>query len=144
MKKIIICILIVSILILLYFIWNKSEQELGDSYYFLPKYEAIDIGYPGGAIVYKSSHKYVFSDIKITKDVICAKSNGDYIIAIQQTKSHNRDRAQTDSMIDDSLKYYIINKKLDKVYGPYSKDEYLEKRVALKIPKKLSFSGNIR
>ena len=42
-----------------------SDANLGDNYFYLNRDEAIDIGYPGGAIIYKATQKYNFSDIKI-------------------------------------------------------------------------------
>ena len=49
MKKLIIAIIVTVLLCgILFFIFRTDEQDLGDNYFYLPKYEAIDIGYPEG------------------------------------------------------------------------------------------------
>ena len=130
MKKCIITIIIISIAIILFMIWGNDEQDLGDNYYFLPEYEAIDIGFPDGSIDYKATQKNVFNDIKIHGNVVSAKSNANFIIATQKINSSY--------VGEDSLLYYIIVKKMDLTYGPYKKGEYLQKREELSIPQKLS------
>jgi len=134
MKKwiVAICIILLSVLLLLVFV--RDDQDLGDNYYYLPKYEAIDVGYPGGAIVYKSSQKYLYSDIKIHGDVISVNSNKDFVIAIQRIDSSNNEKTHSGIA---NLQFYIIVKSSDLVYGPYSKKEYLQKRQEIGVPKKL-------
>ena len=61
--------------ILFYTCVGVDDQNLGDNYYYLPKYEAKDIGYPGGAIVYKSAEKNIFKEVKIEGEVINVKSD---------------------------------------------------------------------
>lgn len=134
MKKWIIAIFIILLSVFLLLVFGRDEQDLGDNYYYLPEYEAIDVGYPGGAIVYKSSQKYLYSDIKIKGDVISVNSNKDFVIAIQKIDSSNMEK--THSVIVD-LQFYIIVKSSDLVYGPYSKKEYLQKRKELGVPNKL-------
>ena len=41
-----------------------DDQNLGNNYFYLPMYEAYDIGYEG-SIIYKSHKKLLFSDIII-------------------------------------------------------------------------------
>ncbi len=134
MKKWIIVIFIILLSVILLLIFGRDKQDLGDDYYYLPKYEAIDVGYPEGAIVYKSSQKYLYSDIKIQGNVISVNSNKDFVIAIQKTDSSYVEKAH--SGITD-LHYYIIVKRSDLVYGPYSKKEYLQKRKEIGVPKEL-------
>ena len=128
MKKWIIRILILFFVVIIILLWGNDEQNLGDDYYYLPDYEAIDVGYPGGPIIYKSQQKYLYSDIKL-RDVVDAISNSDFVIASQKKDSFNFEK--------DSLQYYIIVKKTDSIYGPYDRGEYLQKREKLNIPKKL-------
>jgi hypothetical protein len=136
MKKWIITIVVILLLVVVYLLWGRTnEQDLGDNYYFLPEYEAIDIGYPDGAIIYKSSQRNVFSDVKIHRTVIGVNKNKDFIIAIQHDDSVNVKCMQ--STVLDSLHYFIIAKQTDKVYGPFSKMDYLKKRAELKVPKEL-------
>lgn len=129
MKKRIISILIISLAIILLIFWGDDDQYLGNDYYFLPEYEAIDIGFPDGAVIYKATQKNVFNDIKIQGNVVEAISDTYFIIATQ-IKNNT-------SFENDSLQYYIIVKKVDSIYGPYNKEEYLHKREKLNIPKKL-------
>lgn len=61
----------------------KDETDLGNNFYYLPDYESIDIGYPYGTIVYKSSEKNKFEKILIYADVASVNNNDDYIIVKQ-------------------------------------------------------------
>jgi len=128
MKKLIITILIiVSCAIIVFVFMGNDEQDLGDNYYFLPEYEAIDIGFPDGAVVYKASQKNVFNDIKIQGNVVDARGNSDFIVVSQRKDSSNID----------TLQYYIIAKKTDSIYGPYNTEGYLQNRKKLNVPKNL-------
>jgi hypothetical protein len=108
----------VHILTLALICFSCNERELGNGYYFLPKYEAIDIGYPDGeAIIYKSKQEYSFSDIIVDGDVIDVKADSKFIIAKQ------------DPIIDwkrneGILKYFIILKKNDSLIGSLNIDEF--------------------
>jgi hypothetical protein len=138
MKKWIISILILTCCaIIIFMFWGSDKQDLGGNYYYLPKYEAIDVGYPGGAIIYKSPKKYLYKDIKIYGNVISVNSNKNFIIAIQETDSSNANEINSIIVKKRYLKYYIIAKETDSVYGPYGKEEYLQKRMELNIPQKL-------
>ena len=132
MKKNIILIFILSILQFLYAGCN-NEQDLGNNYYYLPMYEAIDVGYPGGAIIYKSDTKYYYDDIKIKGNVIGINHNSDFIIVVQKPINVNK----INKKIIDTFNYYVISKQTDKVYGPYNKKEYMQKRIKLGVPENL-------
>ena len=111
--------IILGITILIFWLGYKywdSDMDLGDGYYFLPEYEALDIGFPDGAIVYKSNNKnsYSIEDIKIPATVIEAKNRGDYIIAIQIPQN------------DTVKKYFVIDKKDGKIFKDLNKKEFLE------------------
>ncbi len=140
MKNWIITAVILFLLFFLYLIWGEfNEQDLGDNYYYLPKYEALDIGFPDGAIIYKSVQRNVFSDVKIQKNVVCVIKNKEFIIAIREDDSLNINNANSKSIDSSYLHYYIIVKKTDVIYGPLSRNEYLKKRKVLKIPDNLKF-----
>lgn len=116
MKKYIITnSLILLVILVTFFLKLKNDESLGDSYYYLPKHEAIDIGFPEGAIIYKSSQKYVFNDIKISKEVVEVNFNENFILAVQLTKNY--------TFKEKVLNYYIIEKKTDIVYGPFTKEK---------------------
>jgi hypothetical protein len=137
MKKWMIAIFVILLSGVLFFIWGVDEQNLGDNYYYLPKYEAVDIGYPGGAIIYKSAQKNIFSDIKIHGNVISVDNNKDFIIAIQNADSSNIEKTNSSIAEKNSLNYFIIVKKSNLIYGPFNKEEYLQKRDELRVPKEL-------
>ncbi|AZI56116.1 hypothetical protein EIB75_13025 [Epilithonimonas vandammei] len=109
--------IILGISILIFWLGYKywdSDMDLGDGYYFLPEYEALDIGFPNGAIVYKSFDKNVFEDIIIPATVVEAKNRGDYIIAIQIPQN------------DTVKRYFVIDKKGSKIFKDLNKKEFLD------------------
>ena len=115
------------ILILLLAYAYCSDRKLGNDYYFLPKYESIDVGYPNSeAIVYKSNQEYVFSDIKIRGDVLEANFNSKYIIAKRDPLINREENSGV-------IEYYIIEKKSDKLFGPLTEKGFDEKTIELKI-----------
>jgi hypothetical protein len=131
MKKWLYAFLIILIAVIIYFLSGSDEQDLGDNYYFLPEYEAIDVGFPDGAIIYKAPEKYIFNDIIIHRDVTNAKSNADYIIATQKVDSLG--------VKEVSILYYIIEKNTELIYWPLNRQEFVEKRNELSIPERLRF-----
>lgn len=132
MKKWIIAIIVLLIVCgVLFLITRTDEQTLGENYYYLPEYEAYDVGYPEGGIIYKSSERYLFSNIIIHGNVIRMNDNKGFIIAMQL----KNDSTKIDK--NELLHYFIIEKKSDLIYGPYKKEEYLQKREELGVPKEL-------
>lgn len=121
-KSLVILGISIVVCLFLYKYWD-TDSDLGDGYYFLPEYEAKDIGSPDGAIVYKSNNKnsYAIEDIKIPATVIEAKSTGNYIVAIQTPKN------------DTIRKYFIINKKTDEIFENLNKKEFLKVCSKLRI-----------
>ena len=111
----------------------KNDWDLGNNYYYLPPYEAVDIGNPEGSMIYKSYQREVFSEIKIYGEVTVVNHDENFIIAIQRKS----DKAEnTNNKI---LSYFIINKKTDAIYGPLSERNYIQKRKELGVPKALEF-----
>lgn len=130
-------ILIIFLLIAFMAILSKNERVLGGGYHYLTRDEAIDIG-SRGAIVYKSPDIYSFQDIKISGDVVRIAHNSEFIIAIQKKPvSLEIEQEPFEYNKELSLNYFIIVKKTDSVYGPYTEEEYREKREKLRIPKYL-------
>lgn len=89
---------------------SNNNTELGNSYYYLDRFEATDIGYPNGAIVYKSPTKNLFKEIIISKQVVQVNHNDKYILAKQIVTNK----------IDTN--YYIIDKINSKLFGPLTID----------------------
>jgi hypothetical protein len=139
MKRIMLVILVILFLGFLFFFLRKDERDLGEGYYYLPKYEAVDVGYPEGAAIYKSHKKLVFSNVKIHGNIICVKKNREFILAILDIDSTDTKRGCIKNLNSTSFRFFIINKKADYVYGPFNKTEYLRKREELKVNKSLSF-----
>ena len=140
MKKLIVPI-IVSIFIgaLLFFAYDNDEQNLGDNYFYLPKYEAIDMGYPGGAIIYKSTQKYHFDQVKIPGNVTKTNANEDFIIAERNNDISYQGHIKSVALNKQILtSYYIIIKKTNCILGPFTQTEYLSKRKTLNIPNQLT------
>jgi hypothetical protein len=145
MKKWIIVIGIALLLIgILFFVTGDDEQILGDNYFYLPEYEAVDVGYPGGAIIYKSPQKNLFREIKIHNKVLSVAHNRDFILAIQQPMDSLLTKKESSNVSDNKvLNYFIIVKKSDSIYGPLSKPEYLQKRKELNIPEDLKLDNSV-
>ena len=51
-----------------------SEEELGNGYYYLPDYEALDIGYCKGSTIYKSIQKNCFQTVLIQGGILEVKA----------------------------------------------------------------------
>ena len=117
MKKwiIVICVLITIGIVFFITKTEKDTETLGDNYYYLSPYEAIDVGFPEGAIIYKSSQKNLFSDIKIQGEVISINYDKDFIVAVQQKKS------SAELGKDKMMYYFNIEKKKENVIGSIKK-----------------------
>ena len=137
MKKWIVAVFVVLLSAVLFFIWGINDHYLGDKYYYLPKYEAIDIGYPGGAIIYKSPKKNLFQYIKVRGNIKEVVFDKDFIIATRNEDTPYLGKAHSGVAKKKSLHYFIIVKRTDLVYGPYSENEYIRKREELGVPDKL-------
>lgn len=108
--------------VLLFIIFSCADNtNLGNDYYYLPEYEAMDIGYPNSAIIYKSFNKNVFKDVKISANVKKAKSNINYIIALQIPKNSSK------------RNYFIIDKRYDKIYGPLETIDFFKLKSKMRI-----------
>ncbi len=88
-----------------------DNADLGDSYYYLDPFEAMDVGYPDGAIIYKSTKKLVYDSIIISKEVVQVSHNDQFILAKQLADLNKLD-----------TNYFIIDKERDKIYGPIALD----------------------
>ena len=113
MSKLKISITIFILILLSYLIvtiFIKDEQNLGNGYYFLPDYEAIDIGYSYGNMLYKSDKKNHFNNIIIFSDIKKINFNNYYIIVLQRPN-----KKLVLKQIEDDLtlwnNYYTVNKK---------------------------------
>ena len=90
--------------------WN--DAKLGHHYYYLNQDEATDVGYPGGAIIYKSAQEYSYSDVIVSGNVVEVRFNDQFIVAKQKPIEK----------ATDTIWYFLINKTNDRVYGPCSMD----------------------
>jgi hypothetical protein len=105
----------------------NDYRKLGDGYFLLPKYEAIDVGYPNAeAILYKSTEAYSFDEIIIAGDVIEVDHNSKFIVA-------NRNPLIEWKTNSGQLEYYLIIKENDSLIGPLSRTEYEETKEELQV-----------
>lgn len=88
----------------------QNSEDLGDNYHALSEYEASDVGYPYGAIIYKSSQKYSFQETIIYSNVISYKSNDAYILVSQRP---NKEIMR--NIIIENVKHLIKKQKDDKM-----------------------------
>jgi hypothetical protein len=89
----------------------QDESHLGNSYYYLDSFEAIDVGFPDGAIIYKGDKELHFDTTIISKEVIMVTHNDKFIFAKQLATSDIHD-----------TNYYYIDKYSEVVYGPLTLD----------------------
>ena len=122
-----------------FFVWGGSEQELGDGYYYLPAYEAVDMGYPGGPIVYQSTERHSFSRVLIDGDLQDVNKNGQFILAVRQPPTP-LPTAPAASSAKPGWQYFIVAKASGTVYGPYTGQEYARKREELGVPRQLQLA----
>lgn len=131
----------ILLLICYFFTSCKDKTELGNGYYFLPDYEAFDVGIPEGAILYKSTSKYSIHDVLIKNKVIDVDFNHNHIIAVQRKCENLYDKngnvEKMNYWCDKYLSYYIIEKKGDKLHGPFNSSEFNEYRKKLKVSEEL-------
>ena len=102
---------LIVIILVISFSSCKDDANLGDSYYYLDPCEAIDVGYPDGAIIYKSDRKLVFDTTIISKQVVAVTHNDQFILAKQVSTADVYD-----------TNYYFVDKTTDRVYGPLTLD----------------------
>lgn len=65
------------------FLISCGAQGYKENYFYLSRYEALDVGYPYGAIVYKSPEEYLYRNVIIGGNVLIFKQNSKYIVAKQ-------------------------------------------------------------
>ncbi|WP_435577847.1 hypothetical protein [Gilvibacter sp.] len=108
-------------------LYSCDEQKLGDGYFYLPKYEAVDIGYPEQeAIIYKSDQQYSFNEVIIRGDVVAVKSDERFIIAKRDSLLHNGQNLGRED-------FFIVLKEQDSVLGPLSESSFEKTLIELKI-----------
>jgi hypothetical protein len=131
--------LILMAVILITLILEGDEENLGDDYYYLTPYDALDVGYPGGAIVYKSDRKDFFQDIKVRGNVIKVKSDKDFIVAVRNNDTINFEIQNGKNTFSDKKKFYfIVIKSMGNVLGPFNKVEFKRKCNEIGVPNDLS------
>lgn len=116
----------------------------------MPIYEAEDIGYPYGTIVYKSKEKNHFDEILIYSDIEKINYNNQFVIIVQKPNKElmlkrikddlNNENIRKQFEIKDSISkreksynklflneenYYIIDKKNNKIFGPLNQRTFI-------------------
>jgi di/tripeptidase len=100
----------------------SGNADLGNSYYYLDTFEAIDVGYPYGAIIYKGDTENHFDTTIISREVVQVIRTQRYIFA-KQIASENK--------LDTNC--YVIDKTTDKVFGPVKTDSFAKLKNSLTI-----------
>ncbi|WP_298150023.1 hypothetical protein [Flavobacterium sp.] len=72
------------VLFVLFLFISCDEKKLGNSYYYLPNYEAYDLGYPYGSIIYKSKNENVYDNVIVYSDILHCIYDDNYILIIQK------------------------------------------------------------
>lgn len=114
------------------YIWQQG-QFLDDGYFYMPQYEAIDVGFPYGSAIYKSDRINHFSKdcILMNGGIIDVNHNDSFILVGQN-------RSQTDNETEKDVAYFwVVVKNTSDVYGPMSFEQYLAKKKELGVPDRL-------
>jgi len=106
----------------------------------LPSYEAVDVGYPGGPVVYKSAQKHLFSLIRIDGDLKGVNANRRFILAVRHPPAASA-AGQGVPLKQPGLQYFILVKASDAVYGPYTAVEYAQQRKLWGVPQDLQVAA---
>ncbi|ACU05857.1 hypothetical protein [Pedobacter heparinus] len=97
-------------LFLVLILFSCTQRNPSKNYYYLSEYDALDVGYPYGSIVYKSTKEYHYQKVVVFSDVLMYKSDSRYILMEQRPN-----RKLMDKNIKDDLSfwsnYYVENKK---------------------------------
>lgn len=96
---VILCIVCIATLL---GITSCDRNNNSESYYYLDKDEALDVGYPYGSMIYKSLQEYSFNNILITSNVLEFKQNSQYVVAKQ-----NLDMGLLRKWISESIESFI-------------------------------------
>lgn len=102
-----------------------NEAVLGNNYYYLTDYEALDVGYPHGSIVYKSDRINSFDDIVVYSDIEKCIYNSEYIL-ISQIPNKSLMLGQLREDLEFWNAYFLKNGKninVDLMYGEVSLNE---------------------
>lgn len=116
-KYILYSVIALFLLLVGFWIILENEGRLGNNYYYLSEFNAMDYGYPEkGGVVYKSMHKNSFDEIKIENNVIdeSLEVKGNFIFGQQRDKG-----------------YFIINTQNDSVYKNLSPKEYKSRKLKI-------------
>ncbi|MFC6225009.1 hypothetical protein ACFP2F_17305 [Hymenobacter artigasi] len=140
MKKWLVLVCVALLSGVLFFLWVADKQELGGRYFYLPSDEAVDMGYPGGPVVYKSAQKHLFSHIRIDGDLRGVNANGRFILAVRQPPAASAAGNAVPSK-QPGLQYFVLIKASDAVYGPYNREEYAQQRTLLGVPQDLQVAA---
>lgn len=101
---------IILLLSIFCFLSCKNKDVLGSGYYCLSDFDAMDVGYPYGSIIYKSNQENFYKKIMVYTKIEKVNFNEEYILIVQQPN-----KALLIKRIKDDLElwnnYYLENKK---------------------------------
>jgi hypothetical protein len=108
-----------------------DDANLGHNYYYLSKYDAMNMGMPLGAIVYKSDNKNSFNNIMIYGDVLKCISNEEYALALQKPNKKSFYTEIRGKLVFWS-EYYLKTRKDSSVILPSYSNTQIKTNVELK------------
>ncbi len=130
MKTFGIIMLFVLVAGLLILVTRADNQKLGDGYFYLPNYEAIDVGYPDGSIIYKSTKKNLYKEVVVRDNILSVVSDRRYIGVYAKGDLADPQPASGD-------RFYLVDKISGKVYGPLGDQAFLGIINELEVPGKI-------
>ena len=136
-KRVIVPIMVLvisSALIMLFCFVSTSEiKNLGEDFYYLPKWVAIDVGNPYGSMIYKSRERDAYSqdDIIVNQGILQVVSDEFFILYVQNKSQNDSEK--------DNIPYYwgIIQKEPTERLGPYDYHDYCNAKNILGVPNNL-------
>ena len=88
----------------------RNNDNLGSGYYYLSDFNAMDVGYPYGSIVYKSNQENLYKKIIIYSKIEYINYDEEYICIVQKpNKSLMKKKLKDD--FEFWNRYYFSNKK---------------------------------
>lgn len=130
----IIVLVVFSALIMLFVFVSTSEiKNLGENFYYMSKWVAIDVGNPYGSMIYKSEMRNAYSqdDIIVNQGILQVVSDEFFILYVQNKNKNDSEK--------DNNPYYwgIIQKETAELLGPFNYQDYCITKNKLGVPNKL-------
>lgn len=108
-----------------------DDEDLGSHFWYFTPSDAIDVGLTeDDARLYKSVESGNYSNTIIYPTVVDVRFDDDFILAIQRNRKNN------------GLNYFIIDKTINSLFGPYNIHDFNQMRKKFNISKELTFDSS--